>query len=116
MNKFAKILVLSLAASGICGCGAGPASKYYQLTVPTDAISRGNAEPLPVTLLIGPINAPHLYLEDRVVYSTNGVEMGTYQYQRWAEPPTEMIREVLLRELRASGRFAGVSLLKSNVG
>jgi ABC-type uncharacterized transport system auxiliary subunit len=41
--------------------------------------------------------------------------MGTYEYQRWAEPPAEMIEEVLLRELRASGRYRAVSIRRSNV-
>ena len=39
--------------------------------------------------------------------------MGTYEFQRWTEPPAEMIEEVLLRELRASGRYRDVSLQRS---
>jgi len=42
----------------------------------------------------------HLYREDRIVYGNGAEQLGTYEYQRWAEPPTEMIQEVLLRELR----------------
>ncbi len=34
--------------------------------------------------------------------------MGTYEYQRWTEPPAEMIEEVLLRELQASGHYREV--------
>src|SRR5262249_39612975 len=41
-------------------------------------------------------------------------EMGTYEYHRWAEPPTEMIESALLRRLRASGRFREVHGLRSN--
>jgi ABC-type uncharacterized transport system auxiliary subunit len=40
--------------------------------------------------------------------------MGTYQYQRWSEPPTEMLVNVLLRDLRASGRYKAVDVLRSN--
>jgi ABC-type uncharacterized transport system auxiliary subunit len=40
--------------------------------------------------------------------------MGTYEFQRWTEPPAEMIEEVLLRELRASGRYRDVSLQRSS--
>jgi len=39
--------------------------------------------------------------------------MGTYEYQRWAEPPTEMIQMVLLRELRTSGRYKAVYAQRS---
>ena len=34
--------------------------------------------------------------------------MGTYERQRWAEPPTEMIAEMLVRGLRESGRYRAV--------
>jgi ABC-type uncharacterized transport system auxiliary subunit len=58
--------------------------------------------------------ASHLYREDRIVYSTAGEQMGTYEYQRWAEPPAEMVAEVLLRALRASGRYRAVYAQRSN--
>jgi ABC-type uncharacterized transport system auxiliary subunit len=41
--------------------------------------------------------------------------MGTYEYQRWAAPPTEMIDDVLLRQLRASGRYRAVYSLHSSI-
>lgn len=90
------------------GCGAVRPSKYYQLELPNDLGSAKASDPLPVTLLIGRLKASHLYREDRIVYSAKGEEMGTYEYQRWAEPPTEMIEQMLLRELRAAGHYAGI--------
>ena len=71
-------------------------------------------KPYPVTLLVGPIRTSHLYREDHIVYSSNGESMGTYEFQRWAQPPTEMIQEILLRQLRTSGRYRGVDVLRSN--
>jgi ABC-type uncharacterized transport system auxiliary subunit len=41
--------------------------------------------------------------------------MGTYEYQRWAEPPTEMIQEVLFRALRSSGRYRAVYAQRSSI-
>jgi ABC-type uncharacterized transport system auxiliary subunit len=97
------------------GCGAARPSKYYQLTVPGDPAPSGGSNPYHVTLMLAPITSSHLYREDHIVYTDNGQYMGVYQYQRWAEPPTEMIRDVLLRELRASSRFQGVYPWGSNV-
>jgi len=57
----------------------------------------------------------HLYREDRIVYGNGPEQLGTYEYQRWAEPPTEMIQEVLLRQLRASGRYRAVHYRRSNM-
>jgi cholesterol transport system auxiliary component len=108
----AGALTLSAAVSG--GCGAARPSKYYQLTVPGDVASASDPSAIPVTLLLGPLTSSHLYREDRIVYSAVGQNMGTYEFQRWAEPPTEMMQDVLFRELRASGRYRDVSSLRSN--
>lgn len=107
---FTVSLVTVLAA----GCGAARPSKYYQLTVPADAPS-ANADPFPITLLIGRMTAPDLYREDQIVYSSGGESMGTYEYHRWAEPPTEMIQEIVLRQFRASGKFHAVYALRSDM-
>lgn len=114
MNR--KILsIAALAAGLLAGCGAARPSKYYQLTLPP-----GDASPAPqraaynVSLLLGPLRASHLYREDRIVYSSAGQNMGTYEYQRWAEPPTEMMVDVLLRDLRASANYRSVDVLRSN--
>ena len=107
-------IVTILLAIALTGCGATRPSKYYQLTVPgTEGAAQG-VDPVPATLLLGPLLASHLYREDRIVYSGRGEEMGAYEYQRWAEPPTEMIQEVLLRELRASSRYTAVYAGRSN--
>ena len=91
----------------LAGCGAARPAKYYQLTVPADNAAETSAI-VPVTLLMGPLMSSHLYREDRIVYSSNGEAMGTYEYHRWSEPPTEMIQDVLFRALRSSGRYRAV--------
>jgi ABC-type uncharacterized transport system auxiliary subunit len=107
----AAFLLLSVALAA--GCGAARPSKYYQLTMPGDLAAESPSDPYPVSLLLGTLMASHLYREDRIVYSSASETMGAYEYHRWAEPPTEMIEEVLLRELRASGRYRGVNFLRS---
>ena len=111
--KFLNLLG-ALAVTVASGCGATRPSKYYQLTVPGDLAPAADPRPFPVTLLLGPLRASHLYREDHIVYSSNGESMGTYEFQRWAQPPTEMIQEILLRQLRTSGRYREVDLLRSN--
>jgi ABC-type uncharacterized transport system auxiliary subunit len=114
MNCKFPILLGTLAVTLASGCGATRPSKYYQLTVPGDLAPVADPRPFPVTLLLGPLRASHLYREDHIVYSSNGESMGTYEFQRWAQPPTEMIQEILLRQLRTSGRYREVDLLRSN--
>ena len=99
----------------LSGCGATRPSRYYQLTVPAEAGAVEKADAVPVTLLLGQLFTSHLYREDRIVFGNGAEQLGTYEYQRWAEPPTEMIQEVMLRELRSSGRYRAVHYRRSNM-
>jgi ABC-type uncharacterized transport system auxiliary subunit len=113
MNQ--KIIWLAALAAGLLsGCGAARPSKYYQLTLPGDAAPAAERSPYAATLLLGPLRTSHLYREDHIVFSSTGQNMGTYSYQRWSEPPTEMLVNILLRDLRASGRYRAVDVLRSN--
>lgn len=71
--------------------------------------------PYRVTPLVGTITASRLFRDDRIVYTSTGQEMGTYEYHRWAEPPPEMIEDLLLQELQASGRYQHVYAESSDV-
>jgi ABC-type uncharacterized transport system auxiliary subunit len=110
-----SLCILALTIGLAAGCGAARPSKYYQLTIPGDLAPAANPNPVPVTLLIGRMTGPALYREDEIVYSSGGEGMGTYEYHRWAEPPTEMIAEIMLRQLRASARYRAVYTLRSDV-
>src|SRR5216683_2786787 len=108
-------IIFLLCAALLAGCGAARPSKYYQLTVPANDSADPPGDPFPVTIVMGPLMSSHLYREDHIVYSSNGEAMGTYEYQRWAQPPTEMIEEVLFRALRSSGRYRSVYALRSSI-
>ena len=111
--KMVAAVFAAIAFTFTAGCGAARPMQYYQLSVPNDmAQTQPNASG--VALALGPLVASHLYREDRIVYGSGGEQMGTYEYQRWTEPPAEMIQEVLLRELRASGRYREVTPQRSS--
>ena len=93
-----------------CGGTARP-SKFYSMELPSAPPATG--EPYPVTLMVGRITAPHIYRDDRIVYRS-GMQLGTYEYHRWAEPPTDMLEAMLTRQLRASGKYKSVQTLRSN--
>jgi cholesterol transport system auxiliary component len=114
MKKCHPLIFLSCAIL-FAGCGATRPSKYYQLTVPGDNSADPPGDAFPVTIVMGPLLSSHLYREDRIVYGSNAEAMGTYEYQRWAEPPTEMIQDVLLRALRASGRYRSIYAQRSSI-
>lgn len=114
MGTKAAVTALALVALVLCGCGALPQSKYYELQVPHETNSGAAADALPVIILVGPLKASHFYREDRLVYATDTEQMGTYELQRWAAPPADMMRDMLWRTLQASHRYSGVHLLSSS--
>jgi len=116
MNALKKLCALGSLAAAISltfGCGAARPSKYYQLTTPSGSASVANQDAPPISLLLGPMQTSHLYREDRIVYSSERQQMGTYETERWSEPPVEMMQSVLLRKLRNSGHYRDVNTLRS---
>jgi ABC-type uncharacterized transport system auxiliary subunit len=106
---------LMLCLGIVNGCGAARPSKFYQLTLPNDKEPGADPAPYPTTLLLGPITTSHLYRDDHIVYTSSGEAMGTYEYRKWAELPSEMIHDVLLRELQQSGRYEHIYSLRSDI-
>jgi ABC-type uncharacterized transport system auxiliary subunit len=88
--------------------GAARPSQYYELTIGCDVVPAANPTLYPVTLLLGRITSSELYRDGQIVYTSTGQAMGTYEYHRWAEPPSEMINDILLRELQMSGHYQNV--------
>jgi cholesterol transport system auxiliary component len=106
--------VFLLVAMSVSSCGSARPISFYQLEIPVTTPPT-NTQSYPVSILLGAINSSPLYSQDRIVYGTEGEGMGLYLYQRWAEPPTQMIQEMLLRELRGGGKFREVYPLRSSV-
>jgi len=113
MRRQASGVFVTMGVLLVSGCGAARPSKYYQHSVSNYLGPAIHPDPFPVMLIDGRMKAAHLYREDHIVYGTRGEEMGSYEYQRWTEPPTEMIEKMLLRALRASGHYKGVYSLGS---
>jgi ABC-type uncharacterized transport system auxiliary subunit len=111
-SAFFLLAVAAIAA----GCGASRPVKYYVLDPePGGATGANSASKYPVTLLVARIMSSHLYRDDRLVYGAGPVQLGTYEYRRWAEPPTEMVQDGLIASLRSSGQFRSVSAISSNL-
>lgn len=109
-------LVAFVGVLVIASCGAARPISYYTVNstpepAPSVTVKRDAA--IPLTILVGRLTASHLYLNDPIVYSNGGVEMGTYEYHRWMTVPTEMLETMLVQTLRDQGRFRSVGRLGS---
>jgi ABC-type uncharacterized transport system auxiliary subunit len=98
----------------LSGCAASRPMKYYVLDPGPVPASQG-APTYPVTLLVGRVTASHLFRDDRLVYGSGPVQLGVYSYDRWAEPPADMLQDLLVSNLRSTGQYRAVSPLGSNV-
>lgn len=112
MSRLTKALLMVVLAGLMSSCGAARPSKFYALDLPpAPAATTGTHS---VALLVGRLSAPHLYRDDRLVYRHGNAQIGIYEYHRWAEPPTDMLEAMLVRLLRASGKYQTVQRLGSN--
>jgi len=118
-KRIFTLLAALLMFAGIivtANCGAARPVRYYTLNpapAPEPSVSVENSAPLSATILVGRITASHLYLDSPIVYSSGGVELGTYPSHRWAEVPTEMIETMLTQSLRSTGKFRSVGRIGS---
>ncbi len=109
--RFSALLMLAML---VAGCGAARPVKYYVLDM-NPAPANSTSAQIPVTLLVGRMVASHLYHDDRLVYGSGPVQLGTYEYDRWAESPADMVQEMLVTILRSSGQFQSVSKVTTSV-
>lgn len=103
-----------LLAAFQASCGAPRAIKYYTLDITPSPVTSSPGQ-FPVSLLVGRIMSSQLYRDDRIVYGSGQVQLGTYDYHRWVEPPADMIQTALVASLRATGQYRAVSRVSSNV-
>jgi cholesterol transport system auxiliary component len=97
----AAILCLTSAA-----CVGGRPIHYYTIDHP--AASAAAPRPDGLVLLVARITAPEVLQDSRIRYRSGGNEVGAYEYHRWTERPGLIVQELLLRTLRASGKYRQV--------
>jgi ABC-type uncharacterized transport system auxiliary subunit len=103
--RFALLLVgVAIVAAG---CGGTRPTKYYVLDVPATTPGATSGK-LPVSLLVARPITSHLYRDDRIVFGSGPVQLGTYEYERWASTPADMIQDLLVNSLRATGQYRSV--------
>jgi ABC-type uncharacterized transport system auxiliary subunit len=113
-RRVQQTALVVLLAGVVAGCGASRPVKYYVLDIGPAPATSPSAQ-VPVTLLVSHITASHLYRDDRLVYGSGAVELGTYEYERWAEPPAELMQDMVISALRTSGNYRSVSRISSNL-
>lgn len=112
LRSLAAIVGILALGTALTGCGSVRPIKYYEVSYPSNSALALDA--IDVSLMVRTFESSPLYLDDKIVYGFDSPEMGTYNYQRWAETPVEILQNTLVRGLRASGRFRSVYTLRAD--
>jgi ABC-type uncharacterized transport system auxiliary subunit len=97
---------------GLGACGGGRPIRYYTVELPP--APQPSTSVYPITLLIGRIGAPGILQDEPIAYRSGANEIGTYAYHHWVEPPVRTLKVILIRQLRASGKYQSVAELGSS--
>jgi ABC-type uncharacterized transport system auxiliary subunit len=104
-TMIAICLVLGAALASV-SCVSTRPFHYYTIQPVSPPIHE--AKPDGLVLLMGAIVTPEALQDGRIRYRTGSNEAGAYEYHRWTERPGSMVRDSLVRALRASGKYQRV--------
>lgn len=79
--------------------------QYYQVSISMKQAAATETGPV---LLVGRIATPLALQDGRIRYRAGLNEVGAYEYHRWTDPPGIMVKDSLIRVLRASGKYKSV--------
>ena len=100
-------IFVAIAGGLVCAaCVATKPVRYYTILPASPPANLG--KPDGIVLLVGNIATPEMLQDGRIRYRTGSNESGAYEYHRWTERPGSMVRNSLVRALRASGNYQRV--------
>jgi ABC-type uncharacterized transport system auxiliary subunit len=106
MHRFCIFALIGMLAG--CGSVRGPATQYYKLDIPPAPTPPGPYEQ--ASLRIEPFRTSGFLRQDRIVYRPSPVEVGFYEYHRWAEPPNDAVTKALADQVTKRRLFQSVEI------
>jgi ABC-type uncharacterized transport system auxiliary subunit len=102
------VLWVLIVVGLLAGCGSEkiPPTRFYKLDIPPAPAPAGPS--VPVSLRIEPFRSTSLLRQDRIVYRPSPVEVGYYEYHRWAEPPNDSVTRALADQLTKRRTFQSI--------
>ena len=91
-----------------CSWGSAPPLAIRQWVLEYPPPARVAGPPLEARLKLARLGSARAYLGREMVYRQEDYQRGVYPYQRWLVPPSDMVGDLLLRDLLRSGRFKQV--------
>jgi ABC-type uncharacterized transport system auxiliary subunit len=112
----AAVLVLSIFLCGIsCVSLTRPYKEIFNYQIVYDP---PEAQGLPyknVVVRVTPFNIAPSFDKQKIVYSTGTNRLAVYEYHTWITNPGDMLSDLLIRDMIASGFYEAVVGLKSSI-
>jgi len=102
------ILFCSVVIGGLLGASCAGTRPVHYYTLAPASTQPNQSKPDAPTMLVGIIATPEFLQDDRISFRAGANETGAYEYHRWTERPGEIVRDALVRALRASGKYRRV--------
>ena len=99
---------ICLAMAGLAGASCVATRPVHYYTIEPASPPANQSKPDGLILLVGNIATPEALQDGRIRYRTGPNAAGAYEYHRWTERPGSMVRNSLIRALRASGKYQRV--------
>src|SRR5262249_32668763 len=106
---------LLLTACIVCAACAG-SRPIHLYTLSQSEMPAPVMKPDGPVLLVGHIATPEALQDGRIRYPARRSEVGSYEYHRWTERPGVMVRDLLIADLRSSGKYRHVQESGSAAG
>jgi uncharacterized lipoprotein YmbA len=90
---------LCVVAALATGCSTTPPSHFYTLTRETQPPGNAAAQPLGVSVVVGPVSIPALVDAPQIVVSTGANQVSIDEFNRWAAPLASNISRVVAEDL-----------------
>ncbi len=103
-----RIAAILLGAVVMSACGSVPETHYYSVAMPA-AVPAADSR-TPFVLDVTRFQAAAVLRDDRILYYQTPTELNYYEFNRWSAEPAEMMGELAVRRLKASGVFSDVRL------
>ena len=100
-----RTLLAAIVACAAISCTPNIRTDYYVINT-EPAMAKADTR-FPMTVSVNNVRSPSRY-QDQINYRTSDFKVGFYEYSRWVEPPSEMVRRTLYTMLRESGLFEKV--------
>ena len=106
MRSIISNCLLAVICLTAASCVSNKPAQYYTISPPPGAINPGRPDGL--VIVVADIPTPASLQDGRIRYRIEPNQVGAYEYHRWTERPGTMVRNSLVRALRASGKYQRV--------